>query len=189
MPRPSLTLVHIEPFDPLSLREEIDQGYWKTSKLTKSGNKHLTSTLSSLSAPFVPLNDLCGFEVSLESFSDMILQVRLSDTKKSLRGEKIPLSLHIAMIDVEGNPDLYIVTDRKADELGMPRKDQNIWSKREVLIHPDDPEFTSGTYILRVVSGINKCKCRIRAETKLYIPTIDNARLGRYRPSSSQKKK
>jgi hypothetical protein len=154
----------------------------------------VTSAQSSLSAPFIPLNDPNGLNVSLESFSDMILQVRLADTKKSLVGEhhRIPLSLHIAMIDIQGNPDLYIMTDRKADEIGMPSKEHHIWeSKRDVIIHPDNPEFTSGTYILRVVSGIEKCKCRIRADTKLYIPTIDNARLGPghgYRPSSFQKK-
>uniref|UniRef100_A0A7S0LXL6 Cyclic nucleotide-binding domain-containing protein n=1 Tax=Cryptomonas curvata TaxID=233186 RepID=A0A7S0LXL6_9CRYP len=194
MPRPSLTLVDIEPFNPSSLREEIEQSHWRSNKYTCSENKHVTSAQSSLSAPFIPLNDLNGLEVSLESFSNMLLQVRLADTKKSLVGEhhRVPLSLHIAMIDVEGNPDLYIVTDRKADELGMPSKDHHLWeSKRDVMIHPDNPEFTTGTYILRVVSGIEQCKCRIRAETKLYIPTIDNARLGPghgYRPSSSQKK-
>ena len=194
MPRPSLTLVHIEPFNPSSLREEIEQSHWRSTRYTSSENKHVASVQSSLSTQFIPLNDLNGLEVSLESFSNMILQVRLADTNKCLVGEnhRIPLSLHIAMVDVEGNPDLYIVTDRKADELGMPSKDRHVWeSKRDVTIHPDNPEFTSGTYILRVVSGIEKCKCRIRAETKLYIPTIDIARLGPghgYRPSSSQKK-
>ena len=196
MRRPSLTLIPIQNFDPMSLKE----GYKPANVLAKSRkdsgtDKFFSSTAeASDSAPIIPLNDSHGFQVCLESFEDIFLQVNLAVGKIGMPREnrRIPHSLFVTMVDIEGTPDLYIRPEKQADEFGLQPEEKKVWhSKREVIIHPVDANYVHGIYFVKIVSGIDKCKCRVVAETQLYTPTIDNARLGPghgFRPNNAQKR-
>ena len=204
MQRPSLTPVHIDTFDPQSLKE----GYEQKSVSTGRSNKTLESSKfgtdqprpsetlireeTSVSDPLVPLNSDEGYSVSLESFANLILRIKMSAAKKGYTRERprVPLSLHIRMLDIEGTPDMYVLSDRKVDEFGIENEPKVWHSKRELTIHPNDPGYIFGIYFVKIVSGIDKCKCRIVAKTILYTPMMDNARLGPgggFRPSTRQK--
>jgi hypothetical protein len=194
MERPSLTPVNIQTFNPMSLKE----GYMVNSAPLKF--KRITDLESVFairpregqvldSASVITLKDPRGVSVSLDNFDEILLQVNLGKRDMSRR---IPRSLYIAMVEIEGGPDLYVCAERGSHESGMQSEKQKIWhSKQGVVVHPDDSDCVSGKYFVKILSGIDKCRCRVIAETRLYTPMIDNALLGPgcgFRPSSAQKK-
>lgn len=146
------------------------------------------------SSPVVPLNEPAGLFVEIPSYGSTFLQVRLSDVDEVLNGRKIklPLSLVIKMVDVKGNPDMYIVTDRTFNKLGIPSKERNVWkTKTHVEILPLDPNYTLGSYLMRVSCGVDETKFRVVATSHRHIPTIDKALMGPgfgYRLSEKEKR-
>jgi hypothetical protein len=136
----------------------------------------------------VPLDDAKGFLVELPPRSSVMCQVRLADLKEAFIGRRRPLkrSVTIAMMNAEGNPDLWMTTEEKLDQLGLkgiPGKDHHVWhSKEYVSIKPTHPN-NSKNYYMVITSGIQRVSCRVIAFTEGYIPTITSAIEGTYRPS------
>jgi len=135
------------------------------------------------------IDDPRGLPVELKPWSSISLRVRMGDQKDTFVGRhtRLARSLVIGMVAITGNPDLFITTAEKLDELGVPRKEKHVWHSNEsISIMPTDPDRSSVYYVV-VTSGVEKCKFNIVVATDRYIPTISSAIQGKYRPTPSQR--
>ena len=134
----------------------------------------------------VPIDDARGIDVQLESYSSVMLRVRMADLKEAFVGrrKKLARSILIAMLDASGNPDLWMTSEEKLDTLGIPCRERHVWhSKDYVSIDPTDANYSATTYYIVVTSGVEHCKFRMVAATDQYMPTIATALKGTYRVS------
>jgi hypothetical protein len=73
----------------------------------------LTEREQMLAAPFVPLDDPKGLLLELEPHSDCFAKVDLHNLNECTAGRHslIPRAMMIALVDVKGTPDLFVMED------------------------------------------------------------------------------
>ena len=183
-----------KPFAPIGGPIDVsekNQAEIAAETLAAMRRKHEKTSLEVwMESKSVPIDDAAGLRVQLAPRSSTKLAVRLSELKVALVGRRRKLArrIMVAMLDREGNPDLFMTTAERLEEMGSPRREKNMWHVHdEVLIEPTDRNYSTTTYYITVASGVEPCSLRLVAVTGSYIPTITSALNGKYRPTGQEK--